>query len=270
MFRKSAALDKMRSGEVITSFKLNLDGYRVVQLAALHDFDLLWTDMEHTPNSLATIEAQVNAAKAGGKSIIVRVGKGSYSDMIRPLEMDADGIMVPHVASAEEAADIVFYTKFHPLGRRPVDGGNADGAFCLGDFHEYLEFMNHNRMIIIQIEDVEAMDELEDIAQVPGIDMLFFGPGDFSHSLGDPGNFSHPDLLEARRLVAEVARRYDKLSGTTGSPDNFAELAALGYNLINIGADVLSLNRSCHELSERMQKVRQNIVSGATPKKKKK
>lgn len=267
MLRKSAALDKMRNGEVITSFKLNLDGFRVAQLAALHDFDLLWTDMEHTPNSLATIEAQVNAAKAGGKSIIVRVGKGSYSDMIRPLEMDADGIMVPHVTSAEEAADIVYYTKFHPLGRRPVDGGNADGAFCLANFQEYLEFMNRNRMLIIQIEDIEAMDELDEIAQVPGLDMLFFGPGDFSHSLGEPGNFSHPDLLEARRLVAETARRHNMLSGTTGSPDNFAELAALGYNLINIGADVVSLNRYCLDLTTRLKAIRQTTAAAAKKKK---
>src|SRR5690606_25943002 len=107
---------------------------------------------------------------------IVRVAKGSYSDYIRPLEMDAAGIMIPHVKSCAEAKLIVQQTKFHPIGLRPLDGGNADGGFCSMSTKEYIREANDQRFIILQIEDPQALQELEEIARLPGVDMLFFGP----------------------------------------------------------------------------------------------
>ncbi len=256
LLRKCRALDRMRAGEVINCYKFNLDGSRTVQLAGLAGFDCLWTDMEHTPNSITLIEQQVVSAKACGMDIIVRVKRGSYSDLVAPLEMDAAAIMVPHVMTAAEAQGIARMTKFHPVGRRPVDGGNADGAFTLVPFTEYAEFVNKNRMVIVQIEDPEAMDELEGICAVEGLDMIFFGPGDYSHALGIPGQMRHPEVEKARIKVAECARRHGKLAGTTGSTETFNEYAAMGYNLINIGADVLGLCGYCKDLVKRMAEVR--------------
>ncbi len=246
----------MRNGETINCFKFNFDGHRVAQMVAMMGFDCLWTDMEHTPNGLDLIERQVLAAKANDMDIIVRVSRGDYSDLIHPLEMDASGIMVPHVMTADQAREIARMTKFHPIGRRPVDGGNADGAFCLGNFVEYTQFVNANRFVIIQIEDPEAMEELEEICAVDGIDMIFYGPGDFSHALGVPGQMQHPKVVEARIKIAECARRNGKLAGTTGSPELFPEYTKMGYNLINIGADVHAINAYGRDLLERMSKVK--------------
>ena len=76
--------------------------------------------------------------------------------------------------SLEEAKKIVYYTKFHPVGRRPIDGGNADGKYCLVDEKEYVKCANEQRFVIVQIEDPEPMAELEEICALPGIDMIFF------------------------------------------------------------------------------------------------
>ena len=116
-------------------------------------------------------------------------------------------------------------------------GGNADGLYCMLDFKEYLRFANANRMVIVQIEDPEPLAELDQICQVEGIDMLFFGPGDFSQAIGHPGEFSHPEIARVRRLVVETAHKYGKFAGTVASP-SVTEVFAEGYDFVNCGSDV--------------------------------
>ena len=242
--RPSRVLNKMRSGDVAISVKLNTADPRVVEIAGLCGFDCVWLDMEHVPNTLHDIENQIRAAKMCDIDALVRVKRGSYSDLINPLEMDAAGIMVPHIMNAEDAKKIVHQTRFHPIGRRPLDGGNADGAYCMIPTESYVKQANEQRFVIVQIEDPEPLEELEQIAQIEGIDMLFFGPGDFSQGLGVPGKFDDPRIDETRRRVAAVAVKHGKFAGTLGSVETFDSLVEMGYNFLNIGADVISLAQS--------------------------
>ncbi len=238
--RRSRVLEKLRMGQPVSSVKLNLDNARVAELAAMAGVDCLWLDMEHVASDWSVLEAQIYAAKVYDVDVMVRVARGSYSDYIRPLELDAAGIMVPHVMSAEDARSVVRQTRFHPLGRRPLDGGNADGAYGRTNALEYTRQANENRFLMLQIEDPEAVAELDAIAALPGVDMLFFGPGDFSHALGAPGDFTRPEITEARRKVAAAARAHGKFAGTTALGST-TELLALGYQFFGIGADVLGL-----------------------------
>jgi 4-hydroxy-2-oxoheptanedioate aldolase len=241
--RLSKVLDKLRTGGIVSCIKLNLFDSRVCEVAALSGIDCIWTDMEHTPNDFSAVEKQILASKAHNTDIMVRVSRGSYSDLIKPLEMDASGIMVPHIMSLADAKNVVKMTRFHPVGRRPLDGGNADGAFCGIDIHEYIKQANERRFVSIQIEDPEPLDELEEIAALEGIDMLFFGPADFSQGIGAPGQWDHPALLKARKRVAEVAIKHGKFAGTVGSAGNLKELIDMGYRFINMGADVVGLSQ---------------------------
>lgn len=252
--RPSRVLAKLRAGKVAACFKLNLGDARAMEIAAMAGFDCLWPDMEHVPNDWSVIEKGIWAAKSRDVDVMVRVARGGYSDYIRPLEMDAAGIMVPHVMSLADAQAVARMTRFHPIGRRPVDGGNADGAYCGIDFVDYLKQANEQRFVVIQIEDPEPLDELDAIAAVPGIDMLFFGPGDFSHGIGAPGDWNHPRLLEARRRVAEAALAHGKFAGTVGSMANLDELVALGYRFVNLGADVIALSRCCESIMDEFEK----------------
>lgn len=239
--RESRVLRQIRSGKVATSIKLNMADPRIAEIAGLCGFDCIWMDMEHVPNDYAVIENCIRAAKLSDADILVRVAKGSYSDFIRPLEMDAAGIMIPHVMSVEEAKRIVYYTKFHPIGRRPIDGGNADTRYAAVPTAEYLKQANEQRFTVIQIEDPEPMEELEQICALEGIDMIFFGPGDFSHGLGVAENPNDERVKEARARVAYTARKHGKLAGTVGSVQNQDELISLGYQFINLGSDLGAL-----------------------------
>lgn len=245
--RRSRMLDKMRSGKKVISFKLNFSCPRSAELVAMSGFDAVWICQEHVPTDHSVMEAQIMAAKAHDCDTIVRVAKGSYSDYIRPLESDAAGIMIPHLMSLAEAEEIARTVRFHPIGRRPVDGGNADGLYCKLNFKEYIRFMNENRLIIVQIEDPEPLSELDKICQVPGIDMIFFGPGDFSHAIGHPAEFDHPEVVRARKLVVETAHKYGKFAGTVSVP-SLTQCYAEGFDYVNCGSDVSSLGAKCTEI----------------------
>lgn len=246
--RPSRVLKKLRAGEIVSCFKINFSDPRVSELAAISGFDCIWTDQEHIGQDWAVVAANTWATKSHDVDHLVRVARGSYSDYVRPLELDATGIMVPHVMNLEDAKKVIEMTRFHPIGRRPIDGGNTDGAYTALDFNDYLKQANEQRFIILQIEDPEPLEDLEAIAALEGFDMLFFGPGDFSQGIGAPGDWTNPLLIETRKRVAEVARKHGKFAGTVGSTANMDELIAMGYQFINLGADVIGVKNYCQEI----------------------
>ena len=252
--RKSRVLETMRAGKKALCFKSNLSCPRVAEIVGLTGFDALWICQEHIPTDHSTMENMILAGKAHDLDTIVRVAKGSYSDYIRPLEADAAGIMVPHLMSLDEAEYIARTVRYYPVGRRPLDGGNADGMYCNIPGREYIKFVNENRLVIVQIEDPEPLSELDKICQVPGIDMIFFGPGDFSHSIGDPCNFANPEIARVRKLVVETAHKYGKFAGTVASP-SLKECFGMGYDFVSGGADVVAIGQSCKKVLEAFAEV---------------
>ncbi|MEG0766746.1 MAG: aldolase/citrate lyase family protein [Clostridia bacterium] len=240
--RKSRVLDKLRRGEVACSIKINVSGPEACEIATLAGFDCVWTCMEHVPQTYADVRGQAMVCKAHDVDLMVRIPRGSYSDYIRPFEMDATGIMVPHILSAQDARDVVQKTRFYPEGRRPLDGGNADGRYCMLPMADYLRDSNREKMVVLQIEDPEPMAELEAICDMPGYDVLFFGPGDFSHATGHALDLFHPDVVAARKRIAKTARKYGKALGTVCVGDT-RELLDEGYRLLNVGSDVAALSQ---------------------------
>lgn len=257
--KESLVLNKLRKGEKATSFKINMADARAVEIAAIAGFDCLWLDQEHIGQDWSILAAQIWAAKAHQKDVVVRVPRGSYSDYVKPLELDAAGIIVPHIIGVEDAKKVIHQVRFHPVGMRPIDGGNADGAYTSMDFQHYLKAANSSRFVIFQIEDPEALECLEEIAALEGFDMLFFGPVDFSQGIGAPGQWDHPKIHQARKRVAEVARKYGKFAGTTGGTAKLPELYAMGYQFVSLGADVVGLTQYCQKLIAELHSV---TVSG--------
>ena len=252
--RPSRVLRRLRAGRPARCLKMNLETSRAVEIICrLGGFDCIWLDMEHVPNDWALIERQVLAAKCYDVDVVVRVSRGGYSDYIKALELDATGIMVPHIMSADDARAVVYMTRFQPLGRRPVDGGNADGAYCAIPFTDYLKQANRERFLCFQIEEPEPLKELDAIASIPGLDMIFFGPGDFSHAIGAPGEWEHPVLLDAQRRVAEAARAHGKFAGTVCSPETVPRLVEMGYTFLSFGADVVGLRQYALDLTRRFK-----------------
>ena len=239
--RSSRILRELGAGKRPTCFKLNLGDPRVIELCGLAGASAVWICNEHVSNDWFNLENQVRAAKLYDVDTIVRVEKGSYSDYIKPFEADATAIMVPHVKTAEEARHIVQMTRFQPLGRRALDGGNPDGRYCQVPMAEYMAHSNSERLLIFQIECPVALENVEAIAAVPGYEMLLFGPGDFSHLIGKAGQVNAPEVVAARKRVGAAAIKHGKFAMAAGMMAPRAVLEEEGYGVFTLGADVLGL-----------------------------
>ena len=241
--RSSRILKLLRGGDIPLLLKCNLSDPRVMEIAGLSGVDGVWLCNEHVPNDWIGIENQIRAAKLHDIDTIVRVARGSYSDHIKPFEADATGIMVPHVGSVDEARQIIDWVRFQPLGRRPMDGGNADGQFCFVPVKEYMHHSNTERIVILQIESPEALEHVEKIAALPGFDALLFGPGDFSHRIGKAGEVNDPQVVAARQRVAAAGKKHGKYVMAAGLFAPMNDLVAEGHNIFSVGADVIAISQ---------------------------
>ena len=239
--RPSRVLRKIRAGKVARVLKVNTPDATVAEVFAQSQPDAIWLCMEHVGCTYAQVEQQIRAAKIYDVDTILRVPRGSYSDYIRGFELDAAGLIVPHVMGVEDATSVRDITKFAPVGRRALDGGNADARFNRVGLQDYLRQANEERFVCHQIEDPEAVGQIDAIAAIDGVDCLFFGPGDYSVALGIPGQLDHPDIDTVRREVAEAARRQGKIAATVCAPDRIRSYVDMGYNLLSVGADVIAL-----------------------------
>jgi len=242
--RPSRVLRENNNGLLATCLKLNISHPVIVELAGLAQASAVWLCNEHVPNDWQMLEHCIRAAKVHDMDVIVRVSKGAYSDYVKPFEADASGIMVPHVEGAEEAKRIVDMCRFHPLGKRPLDGGNVDGRFCQTPMLEYLSASNREKFIILQIESPEAVAAIDEIAAVDGYDYLLFGPGDFAHRIGQAGNIFHSEVIAARQKVEDAARKYGKKLFAVGVSGTSKEQQERGYTMACVGSDVVSLGEA--------------------------
>lgn len=242
--RKSKTLEKLRNGKWVISTAVAVGGARVAELAGEIGFDCLWIDTEHKPIGDEALFNTVLGARAGGADCLVRIRKRGYSDCFRALEDGAAGIMVPHVKSAEEAREIVRNAKYIPLGRRGIDFAGADSRYMLDNPKENMAFANRETFITVQIEDPEALDELDAIAAVEGIDVLFVGPGDLGAGLGSFGNKNSGVMQDAIKRVAAAAEKNDKWWGLpVGSVEEAQKYLDMGAGFLNYSSDLGAIVR---------------------------
>jgi 4-hydroxy-2-oxoheptanedioate aldolase len=246
--RPSRVLREIRAGQVSTVFKINLSDPRVIELAGLAGASAVWLCEEHVPNDWLNLEHQIRAAKLHDLDTIVRVNKGGYSEYVKPFECDATGIMVPHVTSADEARHVVDMVRCRPLGSKALDGGNVDGLFCRVPIAEYARHCNTEKFVILQIESPEGLEKIEEIAAVPGYDMLLFGAGDFSHRIGRLGEVTHPEVVAGRKAVAAAALRHGKHVAVASLFGQKDEVFAEGTRVVTLGADVVELGNAWAKL----------------------
>jgi len=237
--RNSLLLKKLRAGKTALSFSVSC-GFNTkgVEFAGRLGFDAVWIDMEHRNFTDAEMETLILASRVADVDALVRIRKGSYTNYFRPLEAGAAALMVPHIKNREEALQVVYNTRYPPIGRRGFDNAGADGDFAAAPIHDYLEHANRETLVIVQIEDPEAIDRLDEIIGVQGIDALFIGPGDLSIAMGIPFQFDHPRMREVWEKVATAADKAGKWWGTVMlSPEQVQRDCRRGARLFNLGSD---------------------------------
>jgi 4-hydroxy-2-oxoheptanedioate aldolase len=231
---------KLKAGQAALITCCHFIDPSVFELTSLYGFDGIWLDLEHHSTSDETAANLMRAARVGTSDVVVRPAKGEFMRMGRILEAGAQAIMYPRCETADEAAELVRWAKFAPQGERGVDGANGDNPYCGTPMPPYLKAANEHTLLIAQIESPTALDNVEAIARVPGIDVLMLGPGDLSVIAGIPYQFDHPLIQGAYDRVASAAAKSGKWWGTvTGTPEHSRMLMDKGAKFLCHGCDLL-------------------------------
>lgn len=250
--RTSKIKAKLAKNEPVLLTTLHFGDATVFEMTSLMGWDGIWLDLEHHGHSVETAAHLARAARVGSSDIMIRPAKGEFMRMGRILEIGAQGIMYPRCDNAEEARQVVRWSKFAPLGERGIDSGNADNPYCMMPLVEYLQAANEQTFIVIQIEDPKALVHAEAMAAVEGVDVLFLGPGDFSILAGVPGQFDHPKIKEAMHTVAAAAKKAGKHWGMPiFSMDHAKEVMELGGRFLCHGADLLMVKNGLEEIARK-------------------
>jgi 4-hydroxy-2-oxoheptanedioate aldolase len=250
--RPSRIKAKLSRNEPVLLTTLHLTDPSLYELTSLLGFDGIWMDLEHHGYSVETAMTLMRAARVGSSDILARPAKGEFMRLGRMLEAGAQGIMYPRCDDADEARQVVRWSKFAPLGQRGFDSGNADMPYCTMPMDRYLREANEQTFLVIQIEDPKALGHAEAIARLEGVEVLFLGPADFSILSGIAGQFNHPRITEAMRAVAQAAKSAGKHWGMPcGSVEQAQQIMELGGRFLAYGCDLLWVKNGLEEAQRR-------------------
>ena len=202
-------------------------------------------DMEHTGLSFETLKTQCALCRGLDLVPMVRVPRGEYHFIARALDVGAMGVMVPMVNSAEEAAHVVACTRYPPAGRRGAAFGFAHDDYQGGDVVAKITALHARTLVIPQIETAEGLANVDAIAAVPGVDVLWLGHFDLTNFLGIPGQFQHPEYLAGVARIVAACERHGKAAAFLAADDTWArEYKAYGFRVYAFGVDQAMLQNA--------------------------
>lgn len=238
--------EKLKNKELTIGSWITIGNTVVVEIMAQAGYDWLTIDMEHSAITIDIAQDMIRVIELYGVVPLVRVGDNDPTMIKRVMDAGAHGVIVPMVNSKQDAERAVGAVKYPPRGFRGV--GLARAQKYGADFKGYKKWNENESIVIVQIEHIRAVENMEDILKVPGVDGFIIGPYDLSGSLGIPGEFGHQKMLDALERVKKVTEAMDAMSGFhVILPDNeaFKEKVKEGYRFLAYSLDILLLGEQC-------------------------
>jgi len=254
--RRSIVRRRLDAGKPVWIFKTNYPHPMAPEVLGSRGIDCLWLDCEHFPTGPDTMFSLIQACRGSDTDALVRTPNGQFALAAKMLDTGADGIMYPRCRDADEVRELIRWTRFPPEGRRGCDTGVAAALFSGLSLPEYIERNRRENFLAVQIETAEALEALDEIASVPGIDILFVGPGDMSVALGVDCDPAHPTLAEAIRRVAGAAADHGLAWGMPAfTMDHAAQLLEMGAQFITHGSDTSIIVREIASIRRQFQEL---------------
>lgn len=246
---RNHAKEKLARGEVVASMTVRLcRTVEIAQIARTAGFDTIYVDMEHNTLSIdATCQICI-FAQAIGITPLVRVPANTPEYIGRVLDGGAMGVITPHVRSAEEAREMVKLVKFAPLGERSAGGALSQYQYRSFPAAETNAAMNDASMLVVMLETVAALERVEEIIAVDGVDMLLVGSNDLCNEMGITGQYDHPRLKDAFARAIAAARAVGKhvgVGGLASRNDLMAQFVRMGARYVSTGTDMAFLQAAC-------------------------
>ncbi len=233
--RQAAAEGRVAFGHMLMEF----DTPGIAKLCALANLDFVLIDMEHGPHGISQVAGMIARFKATGASPVVRIPASEYHFVARVMDAGAHGIMAPNVRTADQARHLNESMRYAPAGNRGLGLGSAHNDFVRPDSLAYMAEANRSNLLLCQIESETALRNLREIAAVPGVDCLWVGHMDLTHSMGIVGEFHHPRFLSALRDVSVAAKERGLLAGIQpGSLAQAREWMEIGYDMVSYSTDI--------------------------------
>lgn len=230
---------RVLAGEPTVGAFLNLGSTVSAELLARAGYDWLIADLEHGMGTEADLHAQLLAIQATPTGAIVRVPSVERLRIDRALDLGADGIMLPQVASADEVRSGVSWLRYPPAGQRGVALVTRGAGFTERSHAAIAAEVNDAILGVFQVESPAAVEAAEEVASLDGVDVLFIGPADLSHAMGIPGQTEHPAFLAAVDRVVSACRASRKSAGILLKDGaSVADALAQGFTFLGVGSDV--------------------------------
>jgi 2-keto-3-deoxy-L-rhamnonate aldolase RhmA len=226
----------LASGHPLIGLWCNFAFLPTVECVAHSGFDWLLLDMEHTQSNLDTISSQLIALRTSTSAAVVRVPSNDMAFIKRALDAGTTNLMIPNIRNAAEAVEAVSYTRFAPEGVRGVAGSTRGGGYTR--YKDYMARANDEIALVLQIESREALDDLEAICRVPGVDAVFIGPSDLAASLGHRGNSGHPDVQAAISQAIAIGKAAGKAVGILTVDGKGEPYLKQGATMVGVGTDM--------------------------------
>jgi 2-dehydro-3-deoxyglucarate aldolase/4-hydroxy-2-oxoheptanedioate aldolase len=228
---------RIHAGETLFGAWAGLGSGAAAEFLGIAGLDWILVDLEHGAGTEAELLSQLTAIEATGTTALVRPQSGERLRIGRALDLGAAGIVVPQVHSVDDVREAVRFLRYPPAGARGVALLTRGGRLGAVN-HAGVAALNDDIVGIVQIESPGALEAVDEIAAVDGVDVLFVGPADLSHSLGVPGQFASERYQDALRRVVAACRAHGKAAGILlYDPKTFAPHLQLGFTFMGIGAD---------------------------------
>jgi 4-hydroxy-2-oxoheptanedioate aldolase len=245
MKNRNSIKQRLKSGERLNACLIGILNPVVAEIIAISGYDIALIDLEHSPGSYNDALAVMQSISGHGCSAIIRTPSSDIVDIKKALDIGPMGIMIPNVASAAEARKVVSACRYGPEGTRGAAPVVIRASGYGRDVPAYLNFMAKDFLVIAQIESKQAVYEIDEIASIEGIDMLFIGPLDLSAAYGSLGNFNSPEFTGACAQIERATLASGKLLGNLSYPERSAkQLYQSGYNLVMSGLDIQLLKQA--------------------------
>jgi 2-dehydro-3-deoxyglucarate aldolase/4-hydroxy-2-oxoheptanedioate aldolase len=229
---------RVLAGEPTIGAFANLGSLTATELLARSGFDWLIVDLEHGMGTEADLHAQLLAVQGTPTAAIVRVASAERLRVGRALDMGADGLMIPRLEVAAEVAETMSWMRYPPAGVRGVALPNRGGGYGEIGHADLATTVNDRILGVFQVESMPAVEAADEVAEIDGVDVLFVGPADLSHSMGIPGQIEEPAFLAALDRVVAACRARGKSAGILLRDASGVRAArARGFTFIGIGSD---------------------------------
>lgn len=241
MLRENRLRAKLQAGEHAFGIMLTINSPDLVEFFGFFDFDFAFLDAEHGVMGVETAKELVRACNSSGMAPLIRVPKNDPTVILGFLEAGAQGIIVPHCIDGADVEAAVNACRYPPIGRRGGFSGSRPANYGLTQAApEYFEWADREIMVCPQIEDAPALDRLDEMMRVPGVDMFVIGPGDLGLSMGLRGQWFHPDVQAGIDAVCEAGKRHGKWVSTLAlSPEDGRKLFERGCHAAFVASSTL-------------------------------